>query len=100
MNETQPQPSTPHAIGKKRLDVVEFDEFLGRRVRDLRLRYEWSQSELAQKMKVTQNTVSRYELGQYSLTARQLAQLSAIFSITLDSWLIGEERWQTFVPRL
>lgn len=84
----------------KRLDVIEFDKFLGRRVRDVRLRYEWSQSELAQKMKVTQHTVSRYELGQYSLTARQLAQLSAIFSITLDSWLLGEERWQTFVPQL
>jgi transcriptional regulator with XRE-family HTH domain len=78
----------------------EFDKRLGGRIRDVRTRYQWSQRKLAQKMRMSQDNVSRYERGQYALSVSQLVHLSNIFRITIDSWLVDDETWQNFVRQL
>lgn len=77
-----------------------FNKQLGQRVRDLRKRYEWTQQELAERLAMKQHTVSRYETGEYSLSVWQLAQLSNVFAITLQSWFVDDETWQKFVRQL
>lgn len=77
-----------------------FNKQLGKRVRDLRKRYEWTQQELAERLAMKQHTVSRYETGEYSLSVWQLAQLSNVFAITLQSWFVDDETWQKFVRQL
>lgn len=77
-----------------------FNKQLGQRVRDLRKRYEWTQQELAERLAMKQHTVSRYETGECSLSVWQLAQLSNVFAITLQSWFVDDETWQKFVRQL
>lgn len=78
----------------------QFEQILGRRVRDLRKRYGWTQHELARRLSMTQHNLSRYERAEYGLSVWQLAQLSCIFHITVESWFIDDAAWQMFVEQL
>ena len=81
-------------------DSHEFNRTLGKRVRGLRKRYGWTQQQLAERMKMKQHTVSRYEIGEYGLSVWQLAMLSSVFAITIESWFIDDATWQNFVRQL
>lgn len=78
----------------------DFDKKLGSRVRDVRKHYGWTQQQLAERVSMTQHNLSRYESGEYSLSAWYLAVLSNIFAITIHSWFCDDTTWQQFVRKL
>lgn len=64
---------------------------LGRKIREKREEYDYSQTALAQKLKIPRPAMSQIELGQRSLDSMELAKLANIFSISLDQLLETDE---------
>ena len=60
---------------------------LGQKIRELRKQHEISQEKLAELLKVSRSTVSQIENGERKVCAEELARLSGIFSISVDSLL-------------
>ena len=65
---------------------------LGQRLQDLRKQAGLSQEALSEKMAVTRQTISKWELDQSTPDANYLIQLSARFSVTTDYLLKGQIR--------
>jgi transcriptional regulator with XRE-family HTH domain len=62
-------------------------EYIGRRIRELRQNFggcKLSQEELAERMKTTANTISRWETGTYKPSADDLHKLSQIFGVSIS----------------
>ena len=57
---------------------------LGNRIRELRKKKGISQEELAEKIGVARQTISKWELGETSPDLKQAKELSRIFKISLD----------------
>jgi transcriptional regulator with XRE-family HTH domain len=60
---------------------------IGFRIKSLRTEKEWSQEELSRRLKVDRSTLSKIETGENVPSARILAELKRIFSISID-WLL------------
>lgn len=58
------------------------------RIRELRLERGWRQQDLADKLHLKKNTISRYETGSLGLDADDISTLCDIFGCTAD-YLIG-----------
>ena len=56
----------------------------------LRIRNEWSQEELAEKMNVSRQAISRWENGTALPDAQNILQLSKLFNVTTD-YLLNDE---------
>lgn len=97
-----PAPTAPaKPKGEARyIDSREFNRQLGRRLRDLRKRYGWTQQQLAERASMKQHTVSRYESGEFGMSVWQLALFSDVFAITAGSWFVADTTWQQFVRQL
>lgn len=54
------------------------------RIKDLRTSLEWKQEDLAQRLKVSKVSVSRYELEQRQLTPDIIEDLCTIFDVSAD----------------
>lgn len=68
--------------------------FIGGRIRELRQAYAGSglsQEELAERMKTTANTISRWETATYKPSADDLLQLSQIFGVSIAVFFPGME---------
>lgn len=63
---------------------------LGEKIADLRKRDKLSQEELAEKVGVARQTISKWELDETSPDIKQAQELSRIFNISLDE-LVGNE---------
>ena len=63
---------------------------LGEKIQKLRKQNEFSQEELAEKVTVTRQTISKWELNQSEPDLDFIAQLSNIFNVSAD-YLIKEE---------
>lgn len=63
---------------------------LGEKIADLRKRDKMSQEELAEKVGVARQTISKWELDETSPDIKQAQELSRIFNISLDE-LVGNE---------
>lgn len=57
---------------------------LGNKILQLRKQHNLSQEQLAEKMNVTRQTISKWELGETSPDIRQAKELSKIFNVSLD----------------
>lgn len=57
---------------------------LGEKILELRKKNSLSQEELAEKVNVTRQTISKWELGETCPDIKQALELSKIFSISLD----------------
>ena len=66
----------------------------GNRLRELRLRYNFTQQQLANKLNVTKSVISYYELQERSPSPDILIKLSLIFNVTTD-YLLGIEKTHT-----
>jgi transcriptional regulator with XRE-family HTH domain len=69
-------------------------EYIGRKLRELRQGYGGkgiSQEELAERMKTTANTISRWETATYKPSADDLLQLSNIFGVSIAVFFPGME---------
>lgn len=58
--------------------------FLNNRVRELRIKYGWSQSKLAEESVTTQNTISAIENHVYTPTGYLCACLCLAFDVTFE----------------
>ncbi len=63
---------------------------LGKKITDLRKEIKMSQEELAEKVGVARQTISKWELEETSPDIKQAQELSRIFNISLDE-LVGNE---------
>lgn len=63
----------------------------GERLRELRVKARMTQKRLADKLEVTEGTISKYEGGLTYPTFEGLRELSAIFNVSLD-YLCGVEK--------
>ena len=57
---------------------------LGNKILELRRKNNLSQEQLAEKLDVTRQTISKWELGETSPDIKQAKELSKIFKISLD----------------
>lgn len=57
---------------------------IGNKIMELRKKKNLSQEELAEKVGVARQTISKWELGKTSPDIRQAKQLSKIFNVSLD----------------
>ena len=63
---------------------------LGEKITTLRNQYEMSQGDLAEKMNVSRQSISKWETGTSVPELEKLIQLSELFHITLDELVKGE----------
>ncbi len=63
---------------------------LGNKILKLRKREKLSQEQLAEKLNVTRQTISNWELGQTNPDIIQATEISKIFNVTLDE-LVGNK---------
>ena len=64
-------------------------EHIGQKIRQLRKKYpkgELSQEDLASKLKIASNTVSRWETGTYKPTPKDLDGLARFFSVSITEF--------------
>lgn len=64
---------------------------IGKKIFDLRKKYNYSQEQLAEKINVTRQTISNWETNQTVPDAYQLKELSKVFEISIDEILENEE---------
>ncbi len=57
---------------------------IGNKIFELRKKNNFSQEQLAEKMEITRQTISKWELGETSPDLKQAKELSKIFNISLD----------------
>lgn len=58
-----------------------------KKIKDLRSEYKISQRELAEAIKVTQASISRWEKNQKSISGANLIKLSQYFNVSVDELL-------------
>ena len=65
---------------------------IGNYIKELRLKNNLSQSDLAKKLSVTNQAISKCENGRGIPDVEMLKQLSVIFNVNVDDILNGEEQ--------
>lgn len=65
------------------------------RIKELRIKNGWLQSELAARLNTGKNTVSRYETEQRQLDPETILKLCEIFDVTAD-YLLGRSAVRSF----
>jgi len=64
---------------------------VGQRIQTLRIKSGLSQEALAERLGVTRQSVSKWELGQAVPDVDNIVQLSRLFGVTTDALLLGED---------
>lgn len=72
---------------------------LGEKILELRKKINFSQEELAEKVNVTRQTISKWELGETCPDIKQAKELSKIFSVSLDE-LVGNDISEVVVEKV
>lgn len=69
----------------------------GNRLREMRKRHNWNQTQIAEKINMSQMGYSKYETGRIMLNTNLIVKLSRIYSVSID-YLLGltdvEERYK------
>ena len=63
----------------------------GKILKDLRIKYNYSQDEVANKIGSTKMTISRYERGERKIGGENLVKLAKLFNVSPEYLLNGEE---------
>ena len=74
--------------------MIDVYAYIGEKIRELRQAYAGSglsQEELADRMKTTANTISRWETATYKPSANDLLRLSQIFGVSIAVFFPGME---------
>ena len=74
--------------------MADLYEYIGKRIRELRQNCggrKLSQEDLAEQMKTTANTISRWETGTYKPSAEDLHKLSKIFGVSISVFFLSME---------
>lgn len=75
---------------RKRKKPKTFPEEVGNRIRDLRKREGWTQTEAAARMKISRQRLSHYELGTREASYETLITMSNVYAVTIDYILTGK----------
>lgn len=67
---------------------------LGKRIKEEREKHNWTQSELANLLHVSRQSVSKWELGTAYPDIERLIQISNLFKVSLDSLIKGDDHFQ------
>ncbi len=59
------------------------------RIRDLREDHDWSQSQVAHLLNLTQTCYSKYEIGTSEIPVKVVIQLARLYDVSID-YLLGE----------
>lgn len=70
---------------------MEIYEYIGIKIRELREQFRYSQDVLAQNLKVSTNTVSRWETAKYKPSVMDLQKIADLFKIKLSTILPPED---------
>ncbi len=73
------------------MEVIVVDIRTGDRLSDLRKKYGLSQEELAEKIDVSRQSISKWERGEASPNSNNLIAMSKLYGVTLDE-LLGTEK--------
>lgn len=65
---------------------------LGKQIKDKREEKNWTQNDLAEKIYVSRQTISNWEVGRSFPDIESLIRLSDLFSLTLDELIKGDEK--------
>jgi transcriptional regulator with XRE-family HTH domain len=71
----------------RRSPAIEIAQVLGSRVRELREGRGWSQSALAQQLRISKSMIAKYEGGVHVPPLAVLVRLADVFAVTTDSLL-------------
>ncbi len=64
----------------------------GKRIQQLRIQHECSQEQLAKELNIDRSNLSRIETGKRSCSLDLLIQISALFDVSLDFIILGQEK--------
>ena len=64
---------------------------LGQRIKDLRKSHGWTMKELAAQISVGTTHINKYEAGIHAPPVEKLAQLSALFGVSVDYLITGRQ---------
>lgn len=64
---------------------------LGKRIKEEREKQDWTQDQLAEKLHVSRQAISKWEVGSAYPDIERLIQLSDLFTVSLDSLIKGDE---------
>lgn len=64
---------------------------LGQRIKEEREKRQWTQDYLAEKLNVSRQAISKWEVGSTYPDIDRLVQISNLFGITLDSLIKGDD---------
>ena len=68
------------------------------RIKELRIKNNWRQEDLAKRLNTGKNTISRYETGQRQLDVETIGKLCEIFDVSADYLLGFPERGAAPLP--
>lgn len=94
MLDSDGRPKTPHRTQNMEEQAMIFADKLIR----LRKKNGWSQEELAEKLNVSRQAVSKWESAQTVPELEKLLQLSALFGVTTDYLLKDELELEEYTP--
>jgi transcriptional regulator with XRE-family HTH domain len=80
---------------RKGIPMIATNEEFGARIKELREVSNLTQSDLADRLGVSQSTLSRLEDGTRSVTARQLVQISDALGVSLNRLVASEGALET-----
>lgn len=75
---------------RKRKKPKTFPEEVGNRIRELRKREGWTQTEAAARMKISRQRLSHYELGTREASYETLITMSNVYAVTIDYIITGK----------
>lgn len=71
---------------------MDLAEYIGERIREFRQSVGYSQEQLANKLSIANNTVSRWETGTYKPSIKDLERMSVLFGRPIIAFFPEEEK--------
>lgn len=65
---------------------------IGRFIAELRNSRKLTQQQLAQKLYVDRTTISKWELGQNTISVETLLQIASIFDVSINELIVGHKQ--------
>ncbi|WP_057879734.1 helix-turn-helix domain-containing protein [Companilactobacillus kimchiensis] len=70
---------------------------LGQRIKEEREKRNWTQTDLTEKLNVSRQSISKWELDSAYPDIERLIQISDLFNVTLDSLIKGDSELQRHI---
>ena len=71
--------------------TISKNEFIGKRIKEYRLKRKWTQQDLADRIKMKKNTISAYEIGRVEIPHSKLQAIAQAFEIKTADLIPLEE---------